>query len=377
MKERLLAAQQLPHSRRRTGGDTRVIDPEALHFPPRRTREEIPTSVVPVYSRTKRFLVVGFTEMGRALARRLQSDNSRTEVVGYLDAGEHPEIVGDICDLVKIARRNFVDTVVVATSMTGAVARAIEEARLDHIEVAVVPDRRAAGDNARKNLAPSADGKFATTIAGFPAVVLHQEARSRMHVALKRAIDILGATVGIVLLLPLFFLLSLLVKLDSLRGPIFYSHTRVGKKGRPFTCYKFRTMVPQADALKSSLRHLNELGDGFFFKMRADPRLTRVGRYLRRYSLDELPQLVNVLRGDMSLVGPRPSPVDEFRMYDTDHLRRLDVKPGITGLWQIVGRRDPAFARAMEVDREYVNHWSVWLDLTILAKTIRVLADGE
>ena len=205
---------------------------------------------------------------------------------------------------------------------------------------------------------------------------MHREGRSRIQLALKRSIDIIGATAGLVLLLPLFLVLAMLVKVDSLRGLILYAHTRVGRKGRPFTCYKFRTMVPQADALKSDLRHLNELGNGFFFKMRADPRLTRVGRYLRRYSLDELPQLFNVLRGDMSLVGPRPSPVDEFEMYQTSHLRRLDVKPGITGLWQIVGRRDPAFDRAMEVDRDYVDRWSVWLDLAILVKTIPVLAHG-
>jgi lipopolysaccharide/colanic/teichoic acid biosynthesis glycosyltransferase len=136
-------------------------------------------------------------------------------------------------------------------------------------------------------------------------------------------------------------------------------------------------MSPNANALKNQLRHLNELGNGFFFKIQKDPRLTRVGSFLRHYSLDEFPQLFNVLRGDMSLVGPRPSPVDEFEMYDTPHFRRLDVKPGITGLWQIVGRRDPDFDLAMKVDREYVDQWSLWLDLKILMKTVSVICQGE
>jgi lipopolysaccharide/colanic/teichoic acid biosynthesis glycosyltransferase len=136
-------------------------------------------------------------------------------------------------------------------------------------------------------------------------------------------------------------------------------------------------MVMNANSQKAQLRHLNELGAGFFFKVKNDPRVTRVGRYLRRYSLDELPQLFNVLRGDMSLVGPRPSPVDEFEMYDTSHLRRLDVKPGITGLWQVEGRRSPAFEKAMVVDREYVDRWNIWLDLKIIGKTFGVISQGE
>jgi lipopolysaccharide/colanic/teichoic acid biosynthesis glycosyltransferase len=122
---------------------------------------------------------------------------------------------------------------------------------------------------------------------------------------------------------------------------------------------------------------LNELGNGFFFKIEKDPRLTKLGSFLRRYSLDELPQLFNVLKGDMSLVGPRPSPIDEFEMYDISHFRRLDVKPGITGQWQVIGRRDPDFAKAMKVDREYVDQWSLLGDLKILMKTVSVIGHGE
>ncbi len=164
------------------------------------------------------------------------------------------------------------------------------------------------------------------------------------------------------------------IRLDS-DGPIFYRAQRIGRKGRTFTCYKFRTMCVDADKLKEKLQHQNER-DGILFKISNDPRITRVGRILRKYSLDELPQFYNVLRGDMSLVGPRPPIASEVEQYDLSHLRRLDVLPGMTGLWQVEARQDPSFDSYISLDTAYVENWSLWLDMKILARTVGVVFSG-
>jgi lipopolysaccharide/colanic/teichoic acid biosynthesis glycosyltransferase len=192
---------------------------------------------------------------------------------------------------------------------------------------------------------------------------------------LKRWLDFAGAAAALTFLLPAMGLIALLIKLDS-RGSVLYRAYRAGRKGRLFRCYKFRTMVENADELKASLRRNNQRS-GPFFKIAGDPRITRFGLYLRRYSLDELPQLWNVVRGEMSLVGPRPHPVDDVAAYEAEHRARLDVKPGITGLWQVTARRDPSFRRGMELDLEYIRNWSLTLDLRILLRTFLEVACGS
>ena len=193
--------------------------------------------------------------------------------------------------------------------------------------------------------------------------------------AFKRMLDVTGAAIALIVLLPALALVALLIKLDS-PGPVFYCAYRAGRRGRLFRCYKFRTMVRNADDLKACLRHRNERR-GPFFKIARDPRITRLGSYLRRYSLDELPQLWNVLKGEMSLVGPRPHPVDDVAGYDAEHRARLDVIPGITGLWQVTARRDPSFRRGLELDLEYIRNWSLGLDFRILLRTFLVVASGS
>src|SRR5258708_9530990 len=173
---------------------------------------------------------------------------------------------------------------------------------------------------------------------------------------------------------PALLAIALAVRMDS-EGMIFYKAERIGRKGRAFPCYKFRTMVHNADQLKAELEHMNER-DGVLFKIANDPRITGVGRVLRKYSLDELPQFYNVLRGDMSLVGPRPPVASEVEQYDLAHLRRLDVLPGITGLWQVEARQDPSFDSYISLDTAYVENWSLWLDLKILARTVGVVVSG-
>lgn len=194
--------------------------------------------------------------------------------------------------------------------------------------------------------------------------------------AWKRGMDLLGAGTLVVLLSPVLLLIGLAVMLESPGGPIF-RQARVGRGGRVFTCWKFRSMVRGADQLLDGLRAQNE-AQGIIFKMKDDPRRTRVGKFLRRTSLDELPQLVNILRGDMSLVGPRPPTVSEVLRYDERHLGRLAATPGITGLWQVTLRRSRHdFADMVDLDVRYAEEMSLWLDLTILARTIPTVLGGK
>jgi exopolysaccharide biosynthesis polyprenyl glycosylphosphotransferase len=185
---------------------------------------------------------------------------------------------------------------------------------------------------------------------------------------IKRAADIVAAALGIALLSPVFLVIATAIKLDS-RGPVFFRQARVGKDGREFSFYKFRSMVEDAEALKESLMHLNEL-EGPVFKISEDPRVTRVGTFLRRTSLDELPQLINVLKGDMSLVGPRPPLPCEVEKYEGWQREKLSVLPGITCLWQISGRNHIGFTEWMRLDIEYIRRQSFGLDVKILARTL-------
>ena len=191
----------------------------------------------------------------------------------------------------------------------------------------------------------------------------------------KRVLDLFVSSVTLLLLWPLMLLIAIAVRLDS-QGPVIYPSWRVGKNGIPFPCYKFRTMVPGADGLRQELIHLNQRR-GPFFKIANDPRVTRLGPFLRKYSLDELPQLWNVLKGDMSLVGPRPHPLEDVKQYGSGHEQRLEVKPGITGLWQVTARQDPSFETCMKLDLEYMKRWSLALDCKILVRTVPAVLAGE
>jgi len=198
---------------------------------------------------------------------------------------------------------------------------------------------------------------------------LRRELRGQWATELcKRVVDVVAAIAGLLLFLPLLPFLAVVIKLES-RGPLLFRQTRIGRDGHPFTCYKIRSMVQDAEGLKDKYAHLNE-ADGAAFKIRQDPRITRVGRFVRRSSLDEFPQLLNVLRGDMSIVGPRPQIPAEVAAYEERHKARLLVKPGITCLWQVSGRNDVDFEEWMRLDREYVERRSLALDFSILLRTL-------
>jgi exopolysaccharide biosynthesis polyprenyl glycosylphosphotransferase len=195
-------------------------------------------------------------------------------------------------------------------------------------------------------------------------------------VIIKRMMDFSLGLVLLIILSPLFLITALLIWLTS-PGPVFFIQDRVGFNKRHFRLYKFRTMVADAELRLASLE-TGEAMDGPAFKMNNDPRITPIGHFLRKTSIDELPQLFNVLKGDMSLVGPRPTPVREYEGFNEDwHRRRFSVRPGITGLWQVNGRSSTPFPKRMELDLQYIDHWNLWLDLKILAKTVPVVLRGD
>lgn len=208
---------------------------------------------------------------------------------------------------------------------------------------------------------------------GAPLWIRPAASRRRVAVGAKRALDVVGAVLGLAVLSPVILAVALLVLVADGR-PVLFRQERIGQGGRPFVLTKFRTMVRDAATQQAALAGRNEIR-GPSFKITDDPRLTRLGRVLRRASLDELPQLWDVLRGSMSLVGPRPPLPGEVAWYDAWHRRRLAVKPGVTGLWQISARREVDFDRWVELDLEYIERWSIWLDLRILARTVAVVLE--
>jgi exopolysaccharide biosynthesis polyprenyl glycosylphosphotransferase len=205
---------------------------------------------------------------------------------------------------------------------------------------------------------------------GQPLVELTAPSLRGWQLALKRLMDVVGALVGLVLFSPLLAWIALRIKLDS-PGPVLFRQERVGQEGRRFRILKFRTMAVDAEQHREELRARSLYTDARLFKVRDDPRVTRVGRWLRRMSLDELPQLINVLKGAMSFVGPRPPLPCEVELYETHHYARFDVKPGMTGPWQVGGRNDVVdFEEIVRLETAYIRRWSLWADIVILLSTI-------
>lgn len=314
-------------------------------------------------------LIVGAGRLGRNLASKLQQDRSCGHVIcGFLDEREPlgNDVLGRAADFAQIARRHFVDEVILTIPPeTAAGQKIVREARSNRIDLRVVP----------QILGFSSDAVSLKNLGGIPVLTFSEEPIPTLGLTLKRTLDMAFSLLALLLAAPLLCTIALAIKLDT-PGPVLYLAPRLGRKGRRFVCFKFRSMAADADRCKAKLRCHNER-EGAFFKIADDPRITRIGKILRRYSLDELPQLFNVLRGEMSLVGPRPHPVDDFERYQLEDLQRLEVTPGLTGLWQVTARRDPSFERGMMLDREYIGRWNLWLDFRILCKTVLVVLRGE
>ncbi len=280
--------------------------------------------------------------------------------------GTSEDVVGTIDTLFQHTRRHFVDEVFFTApcEQRGVVKEMLEMARAHGVDMRVVPDLY-------DGLAWNSPIEY---IGQFPTIPLKYRHVPEIALMLKRMIDIAISSLILIVISPLLLAIAIAIKLDS-RGPVFFLADRIGKKGHVFRCIKFRTMIRDADKRRAEIMHMNER-DGVLFKVTNDPRITKLGRFLRKYSLDELPQFLNVLHGDMSIVGPRPPIASEVQEYKLSHLRRLDVTPGITGLWQVQSRQDPSFDSYISQDVTYIENWSVWLDIKIILRTVGVVLAG-
>jgi exopolysaccharide biosynthesis polyprenyl glycosylphosphotransferase len=319
----------------------------------------------------RQVLIVGHNQrMERFVNKILESPEFGLSILGFIDAGSGKsrggaivrcDRLGELNSLEHILRTFVVDEVVILLpikSFYSEIERILRTCERVGVEVKIPTDLF------QLELAKSEIFMF----EDLSLISLYTGPGTDWRRPVKRFVDVILSVLLLCLLWPLFILVAVSIKADS-PGPVLFRQKRVGFNGRIFDCLKFRTMVENAEELKRNLRVLNEM-DGPVFKMRNDPRVTRVGRFLRKTSIDELPQLVNVLAGHMSLVGPRPPVPDEVDKYELGDRRRLSVVPGITCLWQVEGRNTISFAQWMDLDRQYIDQWSLWLDFKILAKTI-------
>ena len=322
-----------------------------------------------------RLLVIGAGEMARAVMRAVVANSTLGyEIVGFMDDDirkGHTDIgrfeaLGSIDNLSNILMHEDVDQVIITLPWKYSrrimdITAACEQ---HNINVSIVPDIFQL-TLSRVNI---------TDMAGIPLITTKTPTISGVNLMLKRSMDIGASLLAFVCLSPFIAIITLLIKLES-EGPIIFEQIRIGKGEKPFTFYKFRSMVKDAAMKKEALQEYNEL-EGPLFKMKRDPRITRIGRFLRRFSLDELPQFYNVLHGEMSLVGPRPNEPKEVENYEAWHRSRLEVLPGLTGLWVISGRSDLTFDEMAMLDIYYIENWSLALDIKILLKTIPLIITG-
>jgi exopolysaccharide biosynthesis polyprenyl glycosylphosphotransferase len=327
----------------------------------------------------RHMLVVGSNPRALKFVRKIQSrPELGYRVIGFADEawpGMHLFLrtgYRKVCDLEQLPqflRQSVVDEVIMGLPLKSLYHRASQVAALCEEQGIVVRFPSSIFDlKIARTHADEFDGDSLITL-------LTGGMSESGPTVIKRAMDILVSSFLILLLSPVFLLAALLIKLTS-TGPVFFVQKRMGLNKRVFSMCKFRSMVPDAERRLAEMEHMNEVS-GPVFKIRNDPRITPIGRILRKASIDELPQLLNVLKGDMSLVGPRPLPVRDYEGFDQDwQRRRFSVRPGITCLWQIAGRSSISFEKWMELDMEYIDQWSLWLDLQILVRTIPAVLRG-
>jgi exopolysaccharide biosynthesis polyprenyl glycosylphosphotransferase len=323
-----------------------------------------------------RVLIIGSGEVGRAVMRNtIAQPELGYRVIGFLDddpAKSSTDIgpikaLGPVENISQIVKDRGIDVVMITLPWQyhGKIIRLVGEAEQAGVRAAVVPDL----------FQLSLGGIQIEEINGIPLISVKQTTLTGMNQVIKRAFDLLITIPVVVLLAPVWPLVALAIRLDS-PGPILFRQIRVGRHGKTFTFYKFRSMRVNAEAELEKLRALNE-ASGPLFKIKDDPRQTRVGRFIRRTSLDELPQFFNVLRGDMSLVGPRPGLPCEVEKYQNWHRRRLEVQPGLSGLWQVRGRSDLTFDEMVMLDIYYGENWALLTDVQILMRTIPQILFGD
>lgn len=324
----------------------------------------------------KKLLIVGTGPRAKKFIRVVQANEKwGVRLMGLVDIDpklvgttiEGFRVIGTLDELPHLLQRKVIDEIifVLPRSWIGRIEEAILYCERVGVRAIV------AGDLFNVNLAKAQPSDF----DGIPVISFEITPVDEWKLAIKRIGDVLAAVSGLIITFPLFLIVPILIKLTS-PGPVFFCQTRCGLSGRRFVLYKFRSMGVDAPAKQSELKHLNELG-GPVFKFANDPRLTPIGRWLRRLSIDELPQLVNVLKGEMSLVGPRPPLPEEVAQYESWQLRRLSMRPGLTGFWQVSGRNQiKDFDQWVRLDLEYIDQWSLGLDMKIILKTIPMVLFG-
>ena len=337
-------------------------------------REVIDVLVRQVYVRgigLRRAVMIGsLEEVGRAIERLRDEKPSDQYIEGHLspEGQADPTALGDLSRLAWILEERDVQEVIVATSLPPAAIRRVAECCFDHgAALYAVPPVSEVVDCRAEPL----------RMGSCPLIRLHPARLEVPSLLLKRAFDLVIASLMLVVAVPLMAIIALAIKLDS-PGPVFFKQVRVGLGGRRFVMWKFRSMGVDSERRRADMQSLNAYPDRRLFKAPRDPRVTRVGRVLRRMSLDELPQLLTVLAGDMSLVGPRPPVPHEVEEYEPHHFERLSVVPGITGPWQVGGRNlITDFEKVVRMERAYIQSWSLLLDAKILLRTVRVVVSGE
>jgi exopolysaccharide biosynthesis polyprenyl glycosylphosphotransferase len=344
-------------------GGERIFVRKLLHFMRRRGAD--PTATI----------VLGANQEAKTIARTLEREKwLGYRIIGYVDddipvgheVGEH-EIIGSTADLHDLIAERGAGMVLVAASAfdAGHLNRIFWELQDLDVDLQVTSG----------TIDLMASRVTVQSVAGVPLLYIRRSGMNRAQRTLKRTIDFFGSLFGVIILAPVFALIAVWIKSDS-KGPVFFRQLRVGRDGHEFKVWKFRTMVEDAEERRAELEQQSE-GPGLLFKLKEDPRVTKAGRFLRKYSIDELPQLFNVLRGDMSLVGPRPALPSEVEQYDDWIRNRLTVKPGMTGLWQVSGRTESTFADYVRYDLFYIQNWSLSLDLWILWRTLRAVRSAE
>ncbi len=345
-------------------GGERLIVRKSLHFLRRRGGD------------VTRTIVLGSNHEARTVARTLEREAwLGYKIIGFVDdATTLGDEVGDGHPC--IGRTEDVRSVVMAHNATLVLvaASAFDAARLNRLFWAL-QDVDVDMQITSGTVDLMASRMIVQSVAGIPLLYVRRTGMDKLQRTIKRTMDVIGSALLIALLSPVLAWIALWIRRDS-RGDAFFRQVRSGRDGKTFTCVKFRTMVADAESKRAELEHLSE-GPGLLFKLREDPRVTGAGRVLRRYSFDELPQLFNVLRGEMSLVGPRPALPSEVEQYDDWVYNRLRVKPGMTGLWQVSGRTDTSFADYVRYDLFYIQNWSLSLDVWILWRTLRAVTSAE
>lgn len=320
----------------------------------------------------KNVLIVGCGKLGKEYFEEInKNEQIGINFVGFLDTGKHDKIevdkqaiIGRIEDLKIIAKENSIDDVIFAVTIEYYANIQPYVLKCETMGITV----HMAMDLFNLTISKTRVGGVGT----LPVVTFYSGSNNHAQLLAKRILDIFGGLVGMVLASLAFIIIGPLIYLES-PGNVLFSQNRVGKNGRIFKCYKFRSMCMDAEERKKELMSENEM-NGAMFKIKDDPRITRIGKFIRATSIDELPQFFNVLMGDMSLVGTRPPTEDEVEEYDDWHWRRLSVKPGITGLWQVSGRNNISdFGDVVKLDTEYIDNWSIWLDIKLILMTVKVV----